>query len=79
MKAIEKLNQLSDKDLQLVKGGAVEGDDGGIRLFGNDNNRKRKCRCNGSGENNNEARKCEYSDGSNCILTIQPGGPAIIL
>lgn len=64
MKAIKKLNALSNEELQGIRGGVIPTDD--FTLFSSDNNNKKECRCDGPGKNNNNASKCYCTDIAGC-------------
>lgn len=72
MKAIEKLNKLSEKDLEHVKGGIYQPPTGGD-MYATDVNRKAWCECNGDGRNLNKARNCTCSDEKCVTPVVNPG------
>lgn len=74
MKAIEKLNRLSEKDLEHVKGGIYQPPTGGGDLCGDNINRKRNCTCTGKGQNVNDKPGC-YCTNNDCVdYVVNPGG-----
>lgn len=72
MKTIEKLNSLSNQELQNIRGGRISSPE--LTLYGSDTNTHKECTCTGSGDNKNEAAKCHCSDASGCsVVTIKEG------
>lgn len=61
MKAIEKLNALDNEMLQNIRGGILPPNKDFV-FYGTDINTKKECRCDGTGDNKNNAAKCSCSD-----------------
>lgn len=64
MEKFKKFSLLNNDQLAKIKGGVVV--EGGISLFGADDNQDKGCSCSGAGDNHNAAKDCYCTDGSAC-------------